>query len=280
MPEYPDFAWQETVVNAIAHRDYRTEGRCIEIWLFDDRLEVHSPGCLLPEVELSRLQRRERIHVSRNPRITHVLAELNIMREQGEGIPRIFEEMEQSWLPLPELAGDPHSFTITLRNTPIFDIGDSQWAEFVHNLPLNNRQRRILVAYKDSHFASADYQYLNQVDRDVAYRELRELVEMGLISSPSGRGRKARYEVVIEEPFPEFVREQIARQMLSRVMRTTGTIKNADYRTCFEVNRQQAKRQLSELVQSGVLRLEGVFFENGRGGRIRTDDPLLPKKAR
>lgn len=257
MPEYPDFAWQEAIVNAVAHRDYRTEGRCVEVWLFDDRLEVHSPGSLLPEVELSRLQRRERIHVSRNPRITHVLAELNIMREQGEGIPRIFEEMEQSWLPLPELAGDSHSFTITLRNTPIFDIGDPRWAEYVHNLPLNNRQRRILVAYRGSRFASADYQHLNQVDRDTAYRELRELVEMGLISSPSGRGRKARYEVAVEKPLPESERERTARQMLSRVMRTAGSIKNADYRTCFKVNRQQAKRELAELVQAGVLRLEG-----------------------
>jgi len=43
--EYPTFAWQEAIVNAVAHRDYRYEGLGIEVWMFDDRLEVRSPGC-------------------------------------------------------------------------------------------------------------------------------------------------------------------------------------------------------------------------------------------
>jgi len=44
MPEYPDFAWQEAIVNAFAHRDFEDQGREIEVWFYDDRMEVGSPG--------------------------------------------------------------------------------------------------------------------------------------------------------------------------------------------------------------------------------------------
>ena len=115
-----------------------------------------------------------------------------MMREQGEGIPRIFEEMEQSYLPLPDIAADRHSFTIILRNTPIFDTGDSAWVEHVRNLTINPRQRRVLAAFKGGRFVSADYQRLNQVDRDTAYRELREMVDKGLIEGPDRSGPDAR----------------------------------------------------------------------------------------
>ncbi|MFM7641837.1 MAG: ATP-binding protein [Cyanobium sp.] len=44
---------------AIAHRDYSVQGRCIEVWLFNDRMEVSSPGGLLPELS------HRRVHCSR-----------------------------------------------------------------------------------------------------------------------------------------------------------------------------------------------------------------------
>ena len=34
------FAWQEAIVNAVAHRDYRYEGLSIEVWMFDDHMEI------------------------------------------------------------------------------------------------------------------------------------------------------------------------------------------------------------------------------------------------
>lgn len=43
MPEYPNFAWQEAIVNAVAHRDYAVHGQAVEVWLYDDRLEVRKP---------------------------------------------------------------------------------------------------------------------------------------------------------------------------------------------------------------------------------------------
>jgi len=59
--EYPPFAWQEAIINAVAHRDYGLEGTPIEIWMFDDRLEIRSPGQLVEPVTLERLRQGERI---------------------------------------------------------------------------------------------------------------------------------------------------------------------------------------------------------------------------
>ena len=41
LPEYPEFAWFEGVVNAVTHRDYSVYGDHIRVLMFDDRLEIH-----------------------------------------------------------------------------------------------------------------------------------------------------------------------------------------------------------------------------------------------
>lgn len=88
--EYPTFVWQEAIINAIAHRDYGIQGAQTEVWMFDDHIEVRSPGLPPQPVTVEALNRRAHLHVSRNPLIVRVLADLGYMRELGEGIPRMF----------------------------------------------------------------------------------------------------------------------------------------------------------------------------------------------
>ncbi len=255
MPEYPTFAWQEALVNAVAHRDYRAHGRSVEVWLYEDRLEVISPGALLPEVGVERLRQREPVHYSRNPRLTRVLAELSLMREQGEGIPRIFEEMEQSWLRLPEFQADEHTFKIVLRNQPILETPDPKWVRYVEGLPISTRQRRILVAYLHGSFASANYQELNEVDRDQAYRELKDLVDLGFLTS-KGRGRGARY-TVHKEMLGRSEQPLTPERVLVLRIEQEGSIKNSDYRDAFGVDRRAALAALGDLVTRSILVREG-----------------------
>src|SRR5204862_3446882 len=60
--EYTTFAWQEALINAVAHRDYAITGASIEVWMFYDRVEVRSPGLLPPPVTLELLQTHKSIH--------------------------------------------------------------------------------------------------------------------------------------------------------------------------------------------------------------------------
>lgn len=258
MPEYPTFAWQEALVNAVAHRDYRDVSRGVEIWLFSDRLEVRSPGDLLPTVSLEALRNRRQAHASRNPRLTRVLAELGLMREQGEGVPRIFEEMEASWLPMPELALEGGLFVLTLRNTPVFEGGRPEWLAFVRHLPLNIRQQRILAKNERGSFRSGEYQALNDLDRDQAYKDLRAMVEGGYLEAPELPGQGAVYQVKVSLGHSE-PGQTDPRQRLRIRMEDRGFLKNQDYQDCFEVTRPVATRALAGLVVGEVLvRKEGT----------------------
>ncbi|MFM7548190.1 MAG: ATP-binding protein [Cyanobacteriota bacterium] len=100
---YPRFSWQEALLNAIAHRNDSVQGNGIEVWLFDDRMEVVSPGGLLPVLNLQELLSRKRVHCSRNPQLMRTLVDLGLTRDQGEGIPRMFAEMEDAFLPAPRI---------------------------------------------------------------------------------------------------------------------------------------------------------------------------------
>ena len=123
MSEYPDFAWREALLNAIAHRDYGIEGVGTEVWLFEDRMEVVSPGALAGNLTTDELLTLRRVHRSRNPRIVRVLVDLGFARDQGEGIPRMFTEMKDAFLPQPSIEATNRSVTVALRNTLTLNTG-------------------------------------------------------------------------------------------------------------------------------------------------------------
>lgn len=192
--EYPTFAWQEALVNAVAHRDYAITGAAIEIWMFDDRIEVRSPGLLPPPVTLEHLRYHKNIHFSRNPLIVRTLADLGYLKEMGEGIPRIFQEMEHYGLHPPEFSAEGFLFIVTLRNTPIYDETTLRWLNQFATAQINLRQRRLL-AYAYCHgktFSTGEYERIAEVDRDTAYREIRSMVKTGIVAPLKPKSRSYR----------------------------------------------------------------------------------------
>ena len=69
-PEYPLPAVREAITNAIAHRDYKLGGQKVQLRMFDDRLEIESPGGLAGPVTLDTLEMRR---YSRNPRLAQAM---------------------------------------------------------------------------------------------------------------------------------------------------------------------------------------------------------------
>jgi ATP-dependent DNA helicase RecG len=192
--EYPTFAWQEALVNAVAHRDYSITGACIEVWMFDDRVEVRSPGLPSPPVTLEQLQAHKSIHFSRNPLIVRALADLGYLREMGEGIPRMFQEMEHYGLRPPEFSTEGFFFVVTLRNTPVYDDDTLRWLNQFRPAEINFRQRRLL-AFAYCHgktFSTAEYERIAEVDRDIAYREIRAMVKSGIVAPLKPKSRSYR----------------------------------------------------------------------------------------
>jgi ATP-dependent DNA helicase RecG len=111
---YPELACKEALINAITHRDYSLEGRGIEIKMYDDRLEILSPGKLLSSLTIKELEELKGLHQSRNVYVSRVLRECGYIRELGEGIRRIFELMESNDLVKPKIESPNKSFIVTL----------------------------------------------------------------------------------------------------------------------------------------------------------------------
>jgi ATP-dependent DNA helicase RecG len=95
----PEDAWLEGIVNAVIHRSYSLAGDHIRVEIFDDRLEIHSPGRFPGIVDVSAPTDVARF--ARNPRIARVLSDMAFGQELGEGIRRMFEEMRLAGLAEP-----------------------------------------------------------------------------------------------------------------------------------------------------------------------------------
>ncbi len=113
-PEYPEFAWYEGIVNAVTHRDYSNSGEQILVKIFNNRMEISSPGKLGGFVTIDTIQVKR---YSRNPQIARALVEFGIVRELNEGVKRIYNEMKKFNLKEPKyFEPDRNSVLLVLDN--------------------------------------------------------------------------------------------------------------------------------------------------------------------
>lgn len=260
--EYPTFAWQEAIVNAVAHRDYSLTGVSVEFWMFDDHLEIRSPGAPPEPVTIEQLSNRQRVHFSRNPTIVRVLTDLGFMRELGEGIPRMFEEMSNQGLKPPEFCMEGFMFTVILRNELILDEKVLEWLEKFKHISLNMNQKRVL-AYAKTHnlrFNSAEYQKVAEVNRDLAYREISDLLTYGIVKPIHPRART--YMVIEPQEEPGNPVDLMAKKLVP-VLKAKGVVTNSDLRDLMQVSRPEATRRLAALVNEGYLVLKGKKYIAG-----------------
>ncbi|MFV0306113.1 MAG: ATP-binding protein [Desertimonas sp.] len=116
-PTVPSDAWLEGLVNAVLHRSYSLGGDHIHVDVFDDRIEITSPGSFPHRVDLSNLDTIQRF--ARNPRIVHVCHDLGICQQLGEGIVRMFTDMRRAGLNDPLYRQTTTSVTLTLSAEPL-----------------------------------------------------------------------------------------------------------------------------------------------------------------
>ncbi|MBN1159077.1 MAG: putative DNA binding domain-containing protein [Bacteroidales bacterium] len=90
--EYPVNAIREVITNAVIHRDYSLSGKGVQIAVFDDRIEVTSPGTLLPTVDFNDMLAGQ--SDIRNKTLAPVFKRLGIIEQWGGGLKRIAEELQ------------------------------------------------------------------------------------------------------------------------------------------------------------------------------------------
>lgn len=120
MPEYPERAVLESVVNALIHRDYLEYGSEVHIDIFDDRLEIYSPGGMMDDTMVQNLDVLNVPSRRRNPVIADIFNRLHYMDRCGSGFKKIVEDYQMyanvSNGAKPVFKSELSSFFITLPN--------------------------------------------------------------------------------------------------------------------------------------------------------------------
>ncbi len=120
LPDYPERAVTEVLCNAIIHRDYQELGSEIHIDIYDDRMEVYSPGGMIDGRLIQQLNPLSVPSKRRNPLLADFFSRLDLMERRGSGMKKIlgeysrFESLKEYHAP--EFTSNASEFHVTLWN--------------------------------------------------------------------------------------------------------------------------------------------------------------------
>ncbi len=184
--EYPLAAIREMLLNALVHRNYM--GAPIQIRVYDDKISIWNEGSLPAGLTLAALKRS---HSSRprNPIIADVSFKGGYIDAWGRGTIKILDTCKEAELPEPEMQEQDGGFSITLFKN---NLTQEQLAK----LGLNDRQVKAVSFVKEKgRISNKEYQEIFSVARITATRDLKELVEKGILKSSETKGAGSYYEL-------------------------------------------------------------------------------------
>ena len=119
-PDYAERAITEALVNALIHRDYLMTGSEIHVDMFDDRLEITSPGGMLNGIAIQNQDIRQIKSNRRNPIIADLFHRMRYMERRGSGLNKIITETEKlsgyEKSLCPSFYSTSTSFTVVIKN--------------------------------------------------------------------------------------------------------------------------------------------------------------------
>jgi len=216
-PEYPLDALREAVVNALVHRDYSLQGEAVRILYYKDRVEIRSPGLLLPGIRLDELQRGNARSKPRNPITATVLRDFpgGYMERVGSGISFMIQQMRDLGHPDPQFK-EQSEFVVTFlsgstrteehiplqTNTFIHPTVKAQQPGQEDAIPTLSTQKelsreerhKLALAYVHEHgsITNKEYRTLTGASGNTALRDLEALVSQGSLHT-TGQKRSGRY---------------------------------------------------------------------------------------
>ncbi|WP_301703145.1 ATP-binding protein [uncultured Muribaculum sp.] len=118
--DYPERAVTEAIANAIIHRDYMLMGSEIHIDMYDDRLEIYSPGGMLDGKLIQQLNPLTVPSKRRNPLLADFFSRLGLMERRGSGMKKIIDSYKRferrSNYHIPEFQSNASEFHVVLWN--------------------------------------------------------------------------------------------------------------------------------------------------------------------
>ncbi|MCK9566078.1 MAG: hypothetical protein M0Q43_08535, partial [Methanothrix sp.] len=178
IPEYPEVALREAIVNAVAHRDYShfVRGSHIQVRMFADRLEVENPGGLYGGVTVDKLQEGQS---TRNRLLVQLMEDMHLVENRGSGIDAMLDAMQKRGLPAPVFEDKRTSFLVKF-----YQVMTAEFSE---------EEQRVLAYVKEhGSIKRAEAQKLLEVsDRRAKY--VLEKMEKARLLRQEGQQKGARY---------------------------------------------------------------------------------------
>ncbi len=212
IPEYSLEVLREAVINAVVHRDYSKRGESVRVCCYPDRVEIHSPGLLLPGITVEQMERGEVRSKLRNPTLANLLKNIpGYMERIGSGIRFMLDETKRMELPAPQFR-EMNEFMVTFHKAPALlspppkpqqteslwkEEGDAQ-PELLAQGQTEQRERRLTKAieYVQEYgfITNSIYRQLTGATERTAHRDLETLIERGRLK---GTGQRAARRYVL-----------------------------------------------------------------------------------
>lgn len=174
------------ITNAVTHRNYAISGEHTKIFIYDDRMEILSPGDLPGIVTINNIKEKR---YARNPIISRTLTELGVVRELNEGVSRIYREMSDLFLEEPIYIEDKgSSLKLVLKNNIVMRskrknellLKDNNINQKWKNLNIIEQKTIQFIFDKGDVMTHQIAEYIER-DRKTAQRILKKLETEGLI---------------------------------------------------------------------------------------------------
>ena len=177
----------EAIVNAVAHRNYRSNG-FVQVIVFADRMEVWNPGELPPELT-PELLREPHGPMPRNPLIAEPLYRVKYVEKAGTGTTDMISDCRKAGLPEPDFEQHGPYFVVTVWRDWLTD-------RVLAGYNLSDRQQKAVNHVKvTGRINNAQYRDLTGISPRTALRELRQLTDFGIFTKVGGTGQSAHYVI-------------------------------------------------------------------------------------
>jgi len=204
--EYPEEVLREALVNALVHRDYseHARGAQVQVELYPDRLVVRNPGGLYGPVDVTSLGTTT-VSSSRNRMLLKILEDTPlgdghmVCENRGTGIARMRLALSRAGMEPPKFVDNISTFEAEFPNHTLLDQEALDWLSSLGDYSLSNAQRSALVLMrKGNSLTNTVYRSVSGIqDSRIAYKELKELVDRGLVDQVRSGG--STYYVLARE---------------------------------------------------------------------------------
>ena len=184
--EYPEEALREAIINSVIHRDYI--GPHTQLKIYPDKIILWNVGTLPKEIKVDELKKNHSSY-PRNELLADVFFKAGLIEAWGRGTIKITDECKKAGLPEPEFKEEFGGFAV-------YFYKDIYTEDNLRKMGLNERQiKAVRYVEEKGRITNREYQELNKTSKPTATRDLRNLVDKGIVIMQGEAKRQIYYQL-------------------------------------------------------------------------------------